>query len=468
MTFQKDFLWASASAAYQIEGAALTNGKGPSIWDIYSHVEGNTFKNTTGDVAIDFYHRFLEDIQLMKEQGLQAYRFSIAWSRVLPTGTGNRNEEGIAFYHTVIDTLLAHGIEPIVTIYHWDLPNALQEAYEGWLGREVVDDFHAYATLLFEEYGSKVNYWVTMNEQNIFTSLGYLQKLHPPKMNDFQAFLRANHHANLANAKTIKTYRAMGFHGKIGPSFAYSPAYAKSCAPEDVLAMEDALELENWFWMDTYVNGAYPILAVRKIEQMGYHIPMMEGDAEILQDSRPDFMGVNYYQTTTIAKEVEASIKPSGNTVQSTAQRPTDTWYRVSDNPYVQKTDWNWMIDPSGLRIALRRITSRYQLPTLISENGLGAYDTLEADGSVHDPYRIAFLKAHIEAMEAAIADGCEVLGYCTWSFQDLFSWLNGYAKRYGFVYVDRDEENERELKRYKKDSFYWYQRVIATNGQER
>lgn len=466
MTFQKDFLWASASAAYQIEGAALTNGKGASIWDEYSHIKGNTFKDTNGDVAIDFYHRFKEDIALMKEQGLKAYRFSIAWSRLLPNGKGEVNQEGVQFYHDVIDELIANGVEPIVTMYHWDLPATLQAEYEGWLGREVVADFVEYARLCFVEYGSKVNYWVTMNEQNIFTGLGYLQEIHPPKMNDFAAFLRANHHANLANALTIKLYREMGCPGQIGPSFAYGPAYAKTCNPFDVLAMEDALELENWFWLDTYVRGAYPRIAIKLIEKLGYAIPMEDGDEEILTYSKPDFVGINYYQTATFSAQDDVNKVVLGNTVQSTSARVTDSLYYPVANDHLGKTAWNWSIDPLGLKIALRRLTSRYDLPVLICENGLGAYDTLEADGSVHDEYRIDYLRQHIVAIEEAIDDGCEVLGYCTWSFQDLFSWLNGYSKRYGFVYVDRDEESEKELKRYKKDSFYWYQKLIETNGE--
>lgn len=464
--FPKGFLWGSASAAYQIEGAALTHGKGPSIWDTYSHVKGNTFKDTNGDVAIDFYHKFKEDIALMKEQGLKAYRFSIAWSRVLPQGRGQRNEEGIQFYHDVIDELIKNDIEPIVTIYHWDLPQALQDAYEGWLGREIIQDFVDYATLLFQEYGSKVNYWVTMNEQNIFIGLGYLQKLHPPKCNDYALFLKANHHANLANALTIKAYRQSGYTGKIGPSFAYGPALAKTCNPLDVLAMENALELENHFWLDTYVRGAYPKIALALIKRLGYEIPMEANDEELLKDSKPDFVGINYYSTSTFTYVNEEPLDSAGNTVQSQEKKASDIYFQYTNNEYLAKTAWKWSIDPIGFEVAIRRINSRYELPVLVSENGLGAYDTLE-DGEVHDTYRIDFLRDHVEAMNRAIEDGCEVIGYCTWSFQDLFSWLNGYAKRYGFVYVDRDEEHERELKRYKKDSFYWYQKVIETNGEE-
>ncbi len=462
MSFPKDFLWGSASAAYQIEGAALTNGKKASIWDEYSHIKGNTFKDTNGDVAIDFYHRFKEDIALMAEMGLKAYRFSIAWSRILPEGRGAVNQEGVDFYHQVIDLLNENGIEPIVTIYHWDLPQALQNEYLGWESREVIEDFVNYSKVLFSEYGNKVKYWVTLNEQNIFTSLGYLTALHPPKKTDLATFLAANHHANLAQAKCIKLYREMGYTGKIGPSFAYAPMLAKTCNPIDILALEDALELENHFWMDVYVRGEYPIIAIKRLASLGYSIPYEAGDDEILKGATPDFMGVNYYSTATVAKENNAPLTSAGNTVQSKAKRVTDAIYQQVDNEYLGKTAWNWTIDPIGFRVAMRRITSRYQLPILVSENGLGAYDTLTEDHKIHDDYRIEFLQAHVDALEASIADGCEVLGYCTWSFQDLFSWLNGYAKRYGFVYVDRDEENERDLARYKKDSFYWYQELIA------
>lgn len=466
---RKDFLWASASAAYQIEGAALTNGKGASIWDEYSHIEGNTFKNTNGDVAIDFYHRYKEDIALMKEQGLKAYRFSIAWSRVLPHGVGTENKEGIEFYHNVIDELIANDIEPIVTMYHWDLPAALQHKYDGWVSRQIVDDFVEYATLLFREYGDKVNYWVTLNEQNVFTDLGYISKLHPPKVNDHQQFITVNHHCFLANARTIALYRSLDLKGKIAPSFAYGPIYALTPDPKDVIAMENALDLGNYYYLDMYAWGIYNPLAKKSIENLGYYIPIEEGDLEVLKQGIPDYMGINYYSTTTIsAKKQQEEHADGGNTVQSTVEgKVTDSLFSHANNPYVRKTQWNWVIDPIGLRVALRRIASRYQLSVLICENGLGAIDKVE-NGEIHDDYRIDYLREHIDEIELAAIEGVDVLGYCTWSFQDLFSWLNGYSKRYGFVYVDRDEESEKELKRIKKDSFYWYKKVIETNGEVR
>ncbi len=467
--FQSDFLWGSASAAYQIEGGALIDGKGPSIWDEYSKIPGNTFKDTTGEVAIDFYHKFEEDINLMKEQGLKSYRFSISWPRILPEGKGEINEKGLEFYDRVIDTLIENDVEPLVTLYHWDLPAALQEEYGGWESRQIVDDFVNYATILFDRYKDKVQYWVTLNEQNIYTGLGYLYELHPPKVSDYQRFLVTNHHSFLANARTISEFRKIIPNGKIGPSFAYGPEYAKSEHPGDVLASENASEMLSYLWLDVYAKGKYPKYVLKQLEKHGYTLPIVEGDDEILKAETPDFMGLNYYQTATFQDVLKDKIetKQLGNTVQSESTIAIhDELFARSENDHLDSTDWGWTIDPSGLRVALRRITSRYDLPILITENGLGAYDTLEEDGSIHDEYRIEYLRQHVKAIEEAIDDGCEVLGYCTWSFQDLFSWLNGYAKRYGFVYVDRDEESEKELKRYKKDSFYWYKQVIETNGE--
>ncbi len=467
--FKKDFLWGSASAAYQIEGAASIEGKGKSIWDVYASVEGNTFKNTTGEIAIDFYHKYKEDIKLMSEMGLKAYRFSVSWPRILPNGYDEVNQKGVDFYHNVIDELLKYGIEPILTVYHWDLPQNLQEEYGGWESRQIIEHFNEFCKVLYSEYGKKVKYWVTLNEQNIFSSLGYLLKLHPPKVSDVQRFVNMNHYANVANALAIKTFKAMKIDGMIGPSFAYSPKYAKTENPADVIAMENAQELNDFFWLDVYVYGHYPKIASKILENEGITIPIESGDLEIFASAKPDFMGLNYYQTGTVeavSKKENVNLINSENTVNSEVEELLfDKYYQSVDNDYLTRTDWNWIIDPYGLEVALRRITSRYNLPILITENGLGAFDKLNDDNTINDDYRIEFLKNHVEAIESAIAVGVDVMGYCTWSFQDLFSWLNGYQKRYGFIYVDRDEESEKELKRYKKDSFYWYKEVIKNNG---
>lgn len=468
MSFQKDFLWGSASAAYQIEGGASADGKGSSIWDEYSKISGNTFMDTTGEVAIDFYNRFEEDIELMKEMNLKSYRFSISWPRIIPTGTGDKNQSGIDFYHKVIDKLIECEIEPIITIYHWDLPSELQNSYGGWEDRKIIEDFDNYCRVLFTEYGQKVKYWVSLNEQNIFTNMGYVLKLHPPKVSDFQRFVNANHIANIANAIAFTSFKELVPTGKIGASFAYNPVYAKSENPKDVIAMENAQELTNWFWMDVYAKGEYPQIAVKLLEDVGINIPFVEGDKEILKKTKPDFMGINYYQSFTVqdSEGTHSQVEVSKNTVEpEEIKQPIDKYFKPAKNEYAELTDWNWTIDPEGLEVSLRRITSRYNLPILITENGLGAFDELEEGNVINDEYRIDYIEKHIEAIESAINAGSEVIGYCTWSFQDLFSWTNGYRKRYGFVYVDRDELEERELARYKKKSFYWYADVIANNG---
>lgn len=468
--FPKDFLWGSASAAYQVEGAWNLNGKGKSVWDEFVRIPNKTFKGSNGDVAVDHYHRFKEDIALMAEQGLKTYRFSIAWTRILPDGRGEINQKGVDFYSDLIDELLKYGIEPIVTLYHWDLPQALEDAYGGWESRQVIQDFTNYAKILFDAYSDRVNYWVSLNEQNVFMMHGFLMASHPPAVTDPKRMYAANHIANLANASVIKAFRDGKYPGKIGPSFAMSPAYAVDCQPENVIATENMLDLFSNFWMDVYVYGRYPKVALKNLAKNGLAPVFEAGDEDLLKAGKPDFMGVNYYQSMTIASNPLDGVTMTGEANYSgkkgtTKEAGQPGMYKIVSNPYLEKTNWDWTIDPAGLRISLRRISSRYDLPILITENGLGDFDTLEADGQVHDQPRIDYLKTHCLAIQEAITDGVEVLGYCTWSFTDLLSWLNGYQKRYGFVYVDRDETNEKELKRYKKDSFNWYRDVIRTNG---
>lgn len=468
--FPKDFLWGSASAAYQVEGAWNLDGKGKSVWDEFVRIPNKTFKGSNGDVAVDHYHRFKEDIALMAEQGLKTYRFSIAWTRILPEGRGEINQKGVDFYSDLIDELLKYGIEPIVTLYHWDLPQALEDAYGGWESRQVIQDFTNYAKILFDAYSDRVNYWVSLNEQNVFMMHGFLMASHPPAVTDPKRMYAANHIANLANASVIKAFRDGEYPGKIGPSFAMSPAYAVDCQPENVIATENMLDLFSNFWLDVYVYGRYPKVALKNLAKNGLAPIFEAGDEDLLKAGKPDFMGVNYYQSMTIASNPLDGVTMTGEANYSgekgtTKEAGQPGMYKIVSNPYLEKTNWDWTIDPAGLRISLRRISSRYDLPILITENGLGDFDTLEADGQVHDQPRIDYLKTHCLAIQEAITDGVEVLGYCTWSFTDLLSWLNGYQKRYGFVYVDRDETNEKELKRYKKDSFNWYRDVIRTNG---
>lgn len=475
LEFPEDFLWGSASAAYQIEGGYRSGNKGMSVWDTFVRIPGKTYQATTGDIAVDHYHRFKEDIALMAEMGLQTYRFSIAWTRIYPDGNGSVNPEGVKFYHELIDECLSYGIEPMVTIYHWDLPSHLQDEYGGWESRRIIDDYVRYATTLFQEYGSKVKYWITMNEQNVFTRLGWMNGAHPPgKMNEEKMFYQVNHHAFMAHAKTVLLFHKLVPNGMIGASFNYHASYAMDAHPEHAIAKADYDDLINYWWLDMYGYGRYPRAAWNYLQERHMVPEMEEEDKTILKEAaqRLDFLGVNYYRTDMIAycDETETSSAAVFNTTGkkgTTQTAKVPGMYQVPLNPYLPTTDWDWTIDPSGLRFCCREITSRYDLPIFITENGLGAFDKLEA-GCVHDPYRIEFIKQHLIELKKAIDEGCQILAYCTWSFTDLLSWLNGYQKRYGFVYIDREEdENSGTLKRIKKDSFTWYKEVIHTNGKK-
>lgn len=471
--FPENFLWGSASAAYQIEGAYNIDGKGISNWDKFVRIPGKTFKGTTGDIAVDHYHRYKEDIALMAEMGLKTYRFSIAWTRIYPQGRGEVNQKGLEFYGNIIDECLKYGIEPIVTIYHWDLPQALVDEYNGFESRKIIEDFLNYAETLFRAFGNKVKYWITLNEQNIFTSLGWLTAQHPPgKFDDEKMFYQVNHNAFLAHAKTVLAYYEMGFTGKIGASFAYTPSYPLDCNPVNIMSKINYDDLKNFWWLDMYAYGEYPRAAVKYLEKKGIAPVFYEDDAEILKAAakKISFMGVNYYQSCVCEYNSLDGVTPYG-TMNTTGVKGSGQItgipgvYKNPPNKFLKTTDWDWTIDPVGLKYLCREITSRYRLSIIISENGLGAFDKQEEDKSIHDIYRIEYIKEHLKTLCEAIDEGCDVLAYCTWSFTDLLSWLNGYQKRYGFVYVDRNEETG-SLNRYKKDSFYWYKKVIETNGE--
>lgn len=477
--FPKDFLWGSASAAYQIEGAWNEDGKGKSIWDDFAKISEKTFEGTNGDVAVDHYHKYKEDVKLMAEMGLKAYRFSVSWSRIFPSGSGELNKAGLKFYEDLVDELLKYDIEPVLTLYHWDLPAELQNLYGGWESRKVIEDFKNYCIALYKTFKGKVKYWVTFNEQNVFTSLGYRFAAHPPNVTDIKRYYNANHIVNLANAATIKEFRKYIPDGKIGPSFGMGPVYAYDCRPENVLAQQNADEFFNNWWLDVYCFGKYPKSVLKYLREFEIAPDIQEGDMEFLQSAKPDFIGLNYYHGGTVKactenkdeekdKDKKDGLLTDPYLVDNLdREAPESGLFSSVKNPYVKSTAWNWEIDPDGLRIAMRRLTDRYDLPILITENGLGAIDKLEENDVVNDDYRIDYLRAHVRACREAITDGVDLLGYCTWSFTDLLSWLNGYKKRYGFVYVNRDEYSEKDLRRIKKSSYYWYKKVIETNGKE-
>lgn len=469
--FPKDFLWGAASAAYQVEGAYNTHGKGLSIWDEWVRIPGKTFQGTNGDVATDHYHRYLEDIALMKEQGLKTYRFSISWPRILPQGRGQINQEGLDFYHKLIDTLLENDIVPMVTMYHWDLPKALQDEYGGWLDKKIIEDFKAYAKILFDEFHTKVKHWIVNNEPNIFTQLGYLLAMHPPGLKDERLFIKAYHNTALVHAAVVNMYKDGGYEkGMIGSSLAITPAFAASDSPEDLEALRRYNDTHTNWLTDIYYKGSYPEWGMEYFKSLGVEgLDMSEQESldQIRGAKNSDFIGINYYQSTTVAhnpKEGGVGIAPMNTDGKKREFQETGIpgLFKNVFNPNVEYTDWNWVVDPNGLKELLVYLKQRYDLPIIISENGLGAFDVVE-DGMIHDSYRIDFIEKHLYAMNEALNEGVDLIAYCVWSFTDLLSWLNGFQKRYGFVHIDFENP---ELKRTKKDSFNWYKQVIATNGE--
>lgn len=459
--FPKNFLWGASTSAYQVEGGYNLDGKSPSIIDCYKHNENYAdFK-----IASDFYHHYKEDIKLFSELGLKAYRFSIAWTRILPQGTGSVNLKGIEFYSNIIDECKKYGIEPIVTLYHFDLPYCLEEK-GGWNNREIIDYFVEYAGILFKEFGEKVHYWLTINEQNTMI-------LHPGaigtplngKLPTQKELYQQNHHMMLAQARVIKEFRKICPQNKIGPALNLTTMYPETCRPEDVIAAHNWETIRNWSFSDVAVWGRYNSLAYSYLQEKGIAPEILEGDKEILENTKPDFIAMNYYSTATIAASRGDSSDISARAGDQQIMLGEPGVYRSGNNPYLEKTQYGWIIDPIGLRYTLRRVYERYNLPILITENGIGANDKLE-NGKIHDDYRIDFIKKHLKQLQLALTDGVEVLGYCPWAAIDLVSTHQGYQKRYGFIYVDRDEFDLKELRRYKKDSFYWYKKVIESNGE--
>lgn len=462
LDFPEHFLWGASTSAYQVEGAWDEGGKSPSIIDMYEHPAG--YADFT--VASDHYHHFAEDIALFAKMGLKAYRFSIAWTRILPQGTGEVNPAGVEHYRAVIAECRKYGIEPIVTMYHFDLPWCLEQQ-GGWLNRATIDAFENYARVLFTEYGGEVKYWLTINEQNTMI-------LHPgaiglPKggvLPSRKELYQMNHHMMLAQARVMKLCHAMCPQAKIGPALNLTAMYPETCRPEDAIAAHNWEVLRCWNFADVPVFGQYHPLAMRYLEDRGLTPEIQPDDWDALAGAKPDFIAMNYYSTATIAASRGDASDVSARAGDQQIMLGEEGVYRAAENPYVGKTQYGWVVDPTGFRYTLRKVCERYHLPILITENGIGAPDKLEADGSVHDPYRIEFYEKHLHAMREAITDGVDMLGYCPWAAVDVVSTHQGYAKRYGFIYVDRDEQDLRDLRRYPKDSFYWYQKTIAENGK--
>lgn len=466
MGFPADFLWGAATAAYQVEGAYDVDGKGLSIWDVYAHQPGTTYQGSNGDVAADHYHRFREDVALMAELGMTSYRFSLSWPRLLPEGTGRVNEAGVAFYNQLIDTLLQHNIRPMITLYHWDLPQALQDRFGGWADRRIVDAFDEYARLCYARFGDRVDLWSTFNETIVFIGMGYVTGQHPPALKETKTAIQACHHVFLANARAVKSFRELEVAGQIGFVNVMQPNDPISQRPEDLRACALVEGIYTHWLFDPVLKGEYPV-ELLAMAQQAFGVPQFApGDAELLRENIVDFIGLNYYKREMIAanEEIQGFDLNTSGEKGSSGGMGFKGLFKIVRNPDGVYSDWDWEIYPQGLTEAIARIRRRYgEIPIYITENGLGAKDPIVA-GEIADQARIDYLRDHITALEQAIAEGADVRGYYPWSFIDLLSWLNGYQKQYGFVYVDRQQD----LTRRKKRSFYWYQQVIRSNGAER
>ncbi len=458
--FPENFLWSASTSAYQVEGAWDEDGRGPIRTDVRSDLPPGTadFKVTS-----DQYHRFKEDIALMAEMGFKAYRFSIAWSRIIPDGDGPINQKGIDHYHELIDELLKYKIEPIVTMFHFDTPLALEHK-GGWANRHTADAFVDYARVLFREYGHKVKYWLTINEQNMMILHGKALGFFAPETTEQQMY-QYNHTMFLAQARAMSLLHELHPQAKIGPAPNISYVYPASSKPEDVIAADNYNAIRNWLYLDLAVRGSYNSLAWSYLQEKGIAPQIAEGDLQILRAARPDFIAFNYYNTTTVADAPYGggSSERSQAGDQQIAEGEEGV-YKALSNPHLPMTDFGWEIDPVGMRMTYRSLWDRYQLPLIVTENGLGAYDELTPEGRVHDSYRIHYLREHLHQTQEAITDGVQILGYSPWTAIDLVSTHQGFRKRYGFIYVNRTDEDLLDLARYRKDSFYWYQQVIKTN----
>ncbi|PSL41669.1 6-phospho-beta-glucosidase [Planomicrobium soli] len=472
-----DFLWGGALAAHQFEGGWNQGGKGPSVVDVMTAGAHGVPREITETIeadkfypnheAIDFYSKYKEDIALFAEMGLKCLRTSIAWSRIFPKGDeAEPCEEGLQFYDNVFDELLKHGIEPVITLSHFEMPLHLAREYGGFRSRKVVDYFVKFSEVCFDRYKGKVKYWMTFNEINnkmdvhnplfLWTNSGVIVK---EGENAKEVMYQAGHHELIASALAVAKGKAINPDFLIGAMVSHVPIYPYSSNPADVMLAEEEMR-QRYFFPDVHVRGYYPSYALKEFEREGYNIPFLPGDDEILLNGKVDYLGFSYYMSTTVKSDVEN--ENTGNIVNGGLRNGVE-------NPYIKSSDWGWAIDPTGLRYTLNRFYDRYQVPLFIVENGFGAIDTVEEDGSIHDAQRIDYLKSHIEALEQAVTyDGVDLMGYTPWGIIDIVSFTTGeMKKRYGMIYVDRDNEGNGSMERSKKDSFEWYKKVIQTNGEE-
>ena len=461
--FPEGFFWGGATAANQFEGGWDADGKGPSVIDqlTCSRDFAERFAGV-GDyhpshIGIDFYNRYKEDIALFAEMGFRMFRMSIAWTRIFPNGDElEPNEAGLAFYDDVFDELAKYGIEPLVTISHFEMPQYLVDHYGGWKNRKLIGFFERYATTLFERYQGKVNYWLTFNEINMATFLPQISIGSKAEAgeNQEEIMYQALHHQFVASALATKAARAIDPDNRIGCMIAYAPVYPLSAKPEDVWSAQRKEE-EKLFFSDVHARGYYSPSKLAYLATKGINVTFEQGDEEILAAHTVDFISFSYYASSA-ASFAQSGVPGEGNALMG------------EKNPYLAESEWGWQVDPLGLRVALNTFHSRYQLPLMVVENGLGAVDEI-VDGKIHDDYRISYLRDHVKAMrDAIVLDGVDLVAYTSWGCIDLVSAGTGeMAKRYGYIYVDRNNDGSGSLDRLKKNSFYWYQKAIASNGED-
>lgn len=486
MSFPENFLWGGDISASQCEGAWDEDGRGPTETDYmtlgatgkpryvtyrmpdgqigrkpvmittkipdgakYETVKGEIYPNRTG---IDFYHHYKEDLGLFGEMGFKALNLTISWARIFPKGSENGvNRKGVEYYRRVLEECRRDGMEPIVTLYKYDMPVYYMEEMGGWENRKLIDEFLAFCRVCFEEYKDLVRYWITFNEINMLLMIS-----DGKSQDEKQRCFTELHHQLVASAKAVSLAHAINPENKVGSMTCGIVPYPLTCDPKDVLLAQQAMQRKFYYSADVQVRGEYPGFARRIWKEEGIRLFITEEDKEILKNGTVDYFAFSYYNTNCITSHEDETDNVVGNI--SIGKR----------NPYLSASDWGWQIDPDGLRYFLNELYGRYQMPLLIVENGLGAHDTLEQDGSIHDPYHIEYLKEHIKAMSEAIEEGVDLFGYTMWSCIDLCAASTGQvSKRYGFVYVDVDDEGNGTYRRYKKDSFDWYRKVIQSNGED-
>ena len=463
--FPAGFLFGGATAANQFEGAWNEDGKGPSLQDVLpaGGLHPRTAEPTEDNLkleGIDFYHRYREDIALLAEMGFKVFRFSIAWSRIFPRGDEETpNEAGLAFYDRVLDELEKHGMDPLITLSHYETPLHLVEQYNGWTSRELIGFYERYARTVFARYGKRVKYWLTFNEINSMLHLPFMSGgINTPadQLSDADLY-QAMHHELVASARATAAARELAPGAQVGCMILAMPTYPLTPDPADVLAAMQT-EQANFAFGDVHVRGAYPGYFLRALREKGVELNITNQDREDLKNT-VDFVSFSYYMSTCATGDPARGERGEGNIIGGVA------------NPTLPASEWGWQIDPTGLRVVLNQYWDRWQKPLFIVENGLGARDELvEVNGelTVEDDYRIDYLRQHLHAVREAIEDGVNVLGYTTWGCIDMISASTAQmSKRYGFIYVDRNDDGSGSLARYRKKSFHWYREVIASNGAE-